>query len=118
MIHLYRVILPVNDIEAAEAFYTSILGTTGKRASKGRHYFDCAGTILACFDPRADGDGYDAAPNPETLYFSVKDLASVYEACNQAGGSFAEASPPSIGPMGRIGKRPWGEESFYIQDPF
>jgi len=44
--HLFRVILPVSDIEAASDFYTQVLGMSGIRVSGGRHYFDCGGTIL------------------------------------------------------------------------
>ena len=65
MARLYRVLVPVSDIEAARQFYESILGASGKRVSPGRHYFDCEGTVLACFDPQAGGDGYAAKPNPE-----------------------------------------------------
>ena len=54
---LYRVILPVDDIDRADRFYTELLGLAGERVSPGRHYFDCGGTILACYDPVADGDG-------------------------------------------------------------
>lgn len=35
MIRLYRVILPVSDIERAAAFYTYLLDTTGERVSPG-----------------------------------------------------------------------------------
>ena len=118
MAHLYRVLLPVTAIEAAEAFYSGILGSPGTRVSPGRHYFECEGTILACFDPMADGDGYEATPNPEALYFAVSDLPATYRACQEVGSSFVEGSPPGVGPLGEIAKRPWGEESFYIDDPF
>ena len=118
MPHLYRVILPVSDIERAAAFYGAILGDWGRRVSPGRHYFDCEGTILACFDPRADGEGRAAEPNPELIYFAVSDLAGTYEACRAAGAGFPEGAPPGVGPLGRIAKRPWGEESFYASDPF
>jgi catechol 2,3-dioxygenase-like lactoylglutathione lyase family enzyme len=118
MTRLYRVILPVSDLAAAQAFYAAVLGAPGRRVSPGRHYFDCEGTILACFDPRADGDGYDAKPNPEPLYFAVSDLPATYEACRKAGARFAQGAPPGVGPLGEIAKRPWGEESFYAADPF
>ncbi|HEY7863952.1 MAG TPA: VOC family protein [Thermoanaerobaculia bacterium] len=118
MTRLYRVILPVSDLAAAQAFYAAVLGAPGRRVSPGRHYFDCEGTILACFDPRADGDGYDAKPNPEPLYFAVSDLPATYEACRKAGAHFAQGAPPGVGPLGEIAKRPWGEESFYAADPF
>ena len=118
MAHLYRVLLPVNAIEAAASFYSAVLGSPGERVSPGRHYFDCEGTILACFDPKADGDGYEARPNPEAMYFAVSDLSSTFEACKEAGARFAEGSPPGVGPLGEISRRPWGEESFYVRDPF
>lgn len=118
MAHLYRVIVPVSDIEAAHVFYQSVLGTPGKRVSPGRHYFDCEGTILACFDPQADGDGYVAKQNPEPLYLAVDDLVASYEACRRAGARFSESAPPGVGPLGEIAKRPWGEDSFYAEDPF
>ena len=84
MAHLYRVILPVSEIEAATSFYSTVLGSPGTRISPGRHYFECEGTILACYDPQADGDGYSATPNPEPLYFAVSDLQGVFAACRDA----------------------------------
>ena len=118
MARLYRVLVPVSDIEAAREFYESVLDAPGRRVSPGRHYFDCEGTILACFDPGADGDGYAAKPNSEPLYLAVSDLEATYEACRRAGATFSEDDPPGVGPLGQIAKRPWGEESFYVSDPF
>ncbi len=118
MAHLFRVLVPVKDIEAAERFYAGVLGSPGTRVSPGRHYFDCGGVILACYDPSADGDGYQATPNPEALYLAVPDLEATFRACGEAGAHFSEGNPPGIGPLGRIAKRPWGEESFYVRDPF
>ena len=118
MAHLYRVLVPVSDIDGAQQFYASVLGSAGMRISPGRHYFDCEGTILACFDPQSDGDGYDARPNPEPLYLAVGDLESTFERCKAAGARFATGSPPGVGPLGEIAKRPWGERSFYVEDPF
>ena len=118
MARLYRVLLPVRGIDRAAAFYADLLGSPGQRVSPGRHYFDCEGTILACFDPEADGDGYAAEPNPEPLYFAVGDLRAAFEACRRGGASFPSEAPPGVGPLGEIAKRPWGEESFYASDPF
>lgn len=118
MPQLFRVILPVTDIERAAAFYAAVLGMPGQRVSPGRHYFDCEGTILACYDPRADGDGYVAMPNPEPIYVAVSALRAAYDACRAAGARFAEGAPPDVGPLGEIATRPWGEESFYAADPF
>lgn len=114
---LYRVILPVTDIDAAAGFYAAVLGSPGRRVSNGRHYFDCGGTLLACFDPRADGDDFDAAPRAEHLYFAVPDLPATFEAAQRAGG---QLDPGDIhgAPAGKIAVRPWGERSFYVSDPF
>lgn len=114
---LFRVILPVSDIERAARFYGAVLGTAGRRVSGGRHYFDCGGVILACFDPRADGDGYDAAANPEWLYFSVDSLEAAYAACREAGVTFSTEKIHGE-PGGVPAVRPWGERSFYAHDPF
>jgi catechol 2,3-dioxygenase-like lactoylglutathione lyase family enzyme len=113
---IFRIIVPVSDIEAARVFYSRVLGAPGKRVSPGRHYFDCDGTILACFDPAADGDGYTASPLSEPVYVAVDDLEAAYEACREAGAHFS--SETTHGPMGEIAVRPWGEESFYASDPF
>jgi catechol 2,3-dioxygenase-like lactoylglutathione lyase family enzyme len=107
-VRLFRVILPVADIEAAAVFYARVLAQAGTRVSEGRHYFDCGGTILACYDALADGDPEAVGPNPGHLYFGVDDLGAVYERVLSAGGQALE----------EIGIRPWGERSFYARDPF
>ncbi len=114
---LFRVIIAVSDIERAAKFYESILGERGIRVSDGRHYFNCGGTILACFDPHADGDGYAPKPNPEWLYFAVDDLDAAFAACKKSGATFAPGDVHGD-PAGQIAKRPWGERSFYAEDPF
>ena len=115
---LFRVIVPVSDIEAAAAFYGHVLGQPGQRVSPGRHYFNCEGTILACFDPKADGDGYDARPLPEPIYISVENLESTFTLARDAGAILSDQVVPEVGPLGSIALRPWGERSFYASDPF
>ncbi len=114
---LFRVILPVSDIDRAAAFYEAVLGMKGMRVSDGRHYFDCDGTILACFDPKADGDAYEPKPLSEWLYFAVDDIEATYTACRTAGATF-DAGDVHGDPAGQVAKRPWGERSFYVRDPF
>ncbi len=108
---LYRVILPVSDIEGAVRFYAVILEIKGERVSPGRHYFDCGGTVLACYDPVADGDalgdGWRQHPS-QYLYFSVQDLAAARERLGAAGARNVT----------EIREHPWGECSFYARDPF
>lgn len=114
---LFRVIVPVGDIDRAAAFYGRIFSSAGVRVSDGRHYFDCGGVILACFDPQADGDGYAPTPLPEWLYFAVDDLDATFAACRAAGAVPAEGDVHGD-PAGQIARRPWGERSFYVLDPF
>ena len=106
---LYRVIVPVTDVEHAARFYGHVLDLAGERVSPGRHYFDCSGTILACFDPRADGDDWDATPNPDHVYFAVDDLEATFARCQAAGCRRLDDA---------ISTQPWGERLFYATDPF
>ena len=117
MARLYRVILPVPDIEAATTFYAAILGAPGKRVSPGRHYFDCEGTILACYDPIADGDKHSMPANPEHIYLAVDDLDDAYARCKAAHAHFPTGKTGGS-QLASIAKRPWGETSFYLRDPF
>ena len=108
-VKLYRVILPVTSIDAAADFYAQVLGAPGLRVSTGRHYFDCGGTILACYSSREDGDAWDVPANPEHVYFAVDDLESVFSRCSGVRCKRLDAN---------IKTQPWGERSFYAEDPF
>lgn len=118
MAHLFRVIVPVDDIEHAARFYGSVLGFAGERISPGRHYFSCEGTILACYDAVADGDDKGVRPLPEPIYIAVDDLETIYARMKSAGAAFSNGVVPDVGPLGQIAQRPWGERSFYAHDPF
>lgn len=117
MARLFRVIVPVGDVDRAARFYATLLEKHGHRISPGRHYFDCGGVILACFSPREDGDPWDATPNPDHLYFAVDDLEAVHARAEHLGGLSPVHGDGGL-PMGTIARRPWGERSFYMQDPF
>jgi uncharacterized glyoxalase superfamily protein PhnB len=104
---LYRVILQASDIEQAARFYARLLGAEGRRVSPGRHYFDCGDVILAVFDPQADGDNFDARPNPDHVYFAVDDLNAIYQRALEAKAEILE----------EIRTQPWGERCFYMKDP-
>jgi len=109
---LYRIILPVKDIEEAARFYAGIFGQTGQRVSPGRHYFDLEGTILACYDPLADGDGIDrpwSFHENQFIYIATDDLENVHRKFLD---SASEYTDPEICTM------PWGERLFYAWDPF
>ena len=111
---LYRVILQVSDLDRADAFYSKLLGAKGRRVHGTRDYFDCGAVILALVDP-TDGK-VRAKPNPDHVYFSVKDLEKVHA---RAGALKCLSKDDVHGdPAGEIVERPWGERSFYAEDPF
>ena len=114
---LFRVILPVDSIETAASFYASLLDDAGMRVSPGRHYFRCGDVMLAVYDPRADGDQRVPRPNFDHVYFAVDDLPAVFQRAERLGGLSPEMGDGNL-PMGQIGVRPWGERSFYLNDPF
>ena len=117
MPRLFRVLVPVKDIDQAEDFYSAVLGTSGERVSPGRHAFDCSGTELCCFDPQADGDGRIPKPNPEDIFIAVDDLDATHERCEAHGASFLKRVREGHS-MGEIALRGSGERSFYVRDPF
>ena len=108
---IFRVALQVTDIEAAARFYSSLLGIEGRSIRGARYYFDCGPVILALVGP-AEGS---ARPNPDDIYFSVKDLDLVHARATQL-----ECLAQGLvhgAPAGSIVVRPWGERSFYAVDP-
>jgi tRNA (guanine37-N1)-methyltransferase len=110
--HLFRVIMPVADHARGVAFYAQLLGHPGELVAPNRHYFKCGGTILAVVVPgehAAAADGASFRPNVEHVYFAVPDLKERYAIARKADCSYLED---------KIRTRPWGEKSFYAQDPF
>lgn len=116
-IRLFRVIMPVNNLSAAVPFYEALLEQPGFKVSAGRHYFPCGQVILALCDPKADGDDEQPRPNYEHVYFAVDDLEALYARAQRVGGLSTEIGDGKL-PMGEIARRPWGERSFYMNDPF
>jgi catechol 2,3-dioxygenase-like lactoylglutathione lyase family enzyme len=111
---LYRVILQVSDLDKATDFYTKLLGIDGRRIRGGRHYFDCGPVILALLDLTAGGE--KAAPIPDYVYFSVKDLEEIHARAKVLDCLSQEKVHDES--SGEILTRPWGERSFYAEDPF
>ena len=114
---LYRVIMPVGDLEPAVQFYSALLGQPGARISGGRHYFTCGDVTLAVYSTLGDGDRGQPRPNFGHVYFAVENLEEIYQRAQQLGGLSTETGDGRL-PMGEIATRPWGERSFYLNDPF
>jgi predicted enzyme related to lactoylglutathione lyase len=116
-VRLFRVILPVGDLNRAAQFYSQLLQQDGMRISPGCHYFSCGGVVLALYNPAGDGDTTEPRPNFEHVYFAVSDLEDAFSRAEGTGGLVDAVGDGNL-PMGRIAKRPWGERSFYMRDPF
>lgn len=111
---LFRVVVQVSDMSRAVLFYERLLGVPGKRVAKGRHYFYCEGVILGVLDPESEGGS--AQPTPDHIYFAVPDLDIVHAVAGQLGCLSPEKVHGEA--AGEIVRRPWGERSFYVDDPF
>jgi len=112
---LFRVILQVGDLDRAAEFYAKLLDDPGRRIPRAsRHYIDCGSVILALVDPTPGGE--EAKPLPDYIYFAVGDLEKIYSRAQELGClSTADVHGASAG---EIVVRPWGERSFYVDDPW
>lgn len=109
---LYRIILPVTDIEKAVSFYSNLFSQKGHRVSPGRHYFNLGGTILAIYDPLADGDEIKQSwkfHENQYIYIAVKNLDEIHSKIRNLDCRYVDET---------IEMMPWGERLFYANDPF
>ena len=111
---MFRIALQVTDLDQARAFYARLLDDPGIPIRGSRHYFDCGGMILALVDITRGGQ--QPQPTPDYIYFAVDNLEEVF-ARAQAMNCLASDRYHDQD-AGRIVKRPWGEVSFYCEDPW
>lgn len=100
---LFRVTLPVAEIESATRFYSAVLAQAGNRVAPDRHSFDVGQVRLDC---RHVAGGI-AIPLSEPVCFAVHDLEGFHRRVVEVGGA---------GP-GDITVEASGERSFYCTDP-
>ena len=115
---LYRIILQVDNLDKAEEFYGKLLGDRGRRIPRAsRHYIDCGPVILALVDVNGEGiPGLEPKPLPDYIYFAVSDVAAVYQRAQELQCLSTEDVHGES--AGDLVKRPWGERSFYVHDPW
>jgi catechol 2,3-dioxygenase-like lactoylglutathione lyase family enzyme len=112
---LFRIILQVSDLDQAEEFYGKLLGDRGRRIPyASRHYIDCGPVIVALVDPSVDGES--AKPLPDYIYFAVDNLDEIHARASALGCLASEDVHGAA--SGDIVVRPWGERSFYANDPW
>lgn len=114
---IFRVIIPALDIDQSAAFYAALLDQPGMRISGGRHYFRCGGVVLAVYSPAGDGDRTTPHSNFGHVYFAVEALEPYFGRARELGALQSKTGDGGLA-MGEIATRPWGERSFYCDDPF
>ena len=83
---LFRINIEVADLDAADRFYTTLLGQSGRRQAGSR------------------------------VYFTVNDLDAIFERARSLDCLSKDRVHGMVG--GEIAVRPWGERSFYADDPW
>lgn len=115
---LYRIILQVDNLDRAEEFYGTLLGDRGRRIPRAsRHYIDCGPVILALVDVSGENiPGLQPKPLPDYIYFAVSDAETIHERARELQCLSTEDVHGES--AGDLVKRPWGERSFYVHDPW
>lgn len=108
--NIFRVILEVADLNKAENFYSQLLGLKGRKVGGGRCYFDCGSLIFAILEMKKP------QKIPQYIYFSVSDIKAIFERAKTL--KCLSKDKVHDEPAGEIIERPWGEVSFYAEDPW
>ena len=114
---IFRILVPARDLEQSRQFYESLLLARGRFVGGGRVYFDCGPVLLGILDYSAS-PGSRLPTSSEALYFATDDLEGVHRRARGLGclsPGLLHNDPAS--PLGEIVRRPWGERSFYVDDP-
>jgi predicted enzyme related to lactoylglutathione lyase len=111
--NLFRLNIEVGDLDRAAEFYGQLFGLTGRKQAGSRVYFTCGAVTLQVVDVSTEGEPHPAA---KALYFTVGDLDAVFERAKSLKCLSNEDVHGTSG--GAISVRPWGERSFYAEDPW
>ncbi|MEP7362666.1 MAG: VOC family protein [Acidobacteriota bacterium] len=109
----FRLNVEVGDLNSAISFYTQLLGIEGRKQAGSRCYFMCGPVTLQVLDVASARQPHPAA---KALYFTVADLEAAFERAKALQCLSAESVHDA--PGGGIVVRPWGERSFYVEDPW
>ena len=107
---LFRLNVEVGDIDRAAAFYGALLGLEARPQMGSRVYLDAGGVILQVVQVP------EPHPAAKALYFAVADLDALH-ARAAALGCLSEEQVHGMA-AGAPVVRPWGERSFYAEDPW
>jgi predicted enzyme related to lactoylglutathione lyase len=111
--NLFRINVEVGDLDKAARFYAELFGTEGRGQAGSRVYFTAGPVTLQVVDVSSVGKPHPAA---KALYFTVNDLDAVHARAKKLDALSKERVHGESG--GAITVRPWGERSFYAEDPW
>ncbi len=114
---VFRILVSADDLRASRRFYESLLGRRGRPIVEGRVYFDCGSVILGIVDRSAEDPGTRSRPT-EAVYFATDEIEAIYRRATRLGcrtPGYLHGDPAN--PLGEVTVRPWGERSFYVDDP-
>jgi catechol 2,3-dioxygenase-like lactoylglutathione lyase family enzyme len=109
----FRLNIEVGDLDAAVSFYTTLLGIQGRKQAGARCYFNCGPVTLQVVNVSPAREPHPAA---KALYFTVSNLDEAYMRAVDL--KCVSREDVHGAPGGGIVVRPWGERSFYVEDPW
>ena len=109
----FRLNVEVGDLDAATSFYTKLLGVQARNQPGHRCYFECGPVTLQVLDVSSISQPHPAA---KALYFTVENLEAAFDRAKAL--SCLSREEVHDAPGGAIAVRPWGERSFYAEDPW
>jgi len=109
----FRLSVEVGNLDEGEDFYGRLLGVKSRKQAGSRCYFECGPVTLSVLDVSSARKPHPAA---KALYFTVRNLEAVFERARALGCLSREGVHDT--PGGGIVVRPWGERSFYVEDPW
>jgi predicted enzyme related to lactoylglutathione lyase len=109
----FRLSVEVGNLDEAINFYSKLLDLQGRKQPGARCYFECGAVTLSVLDVSSAGSPHTAA---KALYFTVKNLEAAFARAEELGCLSQESVHDA--PGGGIVVRPWGERSFYAEDPW
>lgn len=110
---LFRVSLEVSNLDKAKAFYEELLGVKAKKLPLQRLEFDLGGCALQIVDVSSSGPSHPCA---RAVHFAVPVLDAIHQRARKLKCLSLELVHDR--PGGAIHKRPWGDRSFYVDDPW
>ena len=108
----FRLNIEVRDLDKAATFYSALFAVDGRKQAGSRVYIQAGPATLQVVDVSPQSPQLAA----KALYFTVKDLDAIHARAKKLGALSKELVHGK--PGGDLVTRPWGERSFYADDPW